>query len=431
MIQFFRSLRHRQYVRPWALAAPIIVLVIALPLLRPLRHPTELSMPEATRLAAVQSLVEHHRLASATANLPTIQPDMPVFTLILAGPYWLLFHMGYRLSRDTAMVSYLLTLFCATIPAAATPGLIYRMGRIFGLSRPMRCALALGVVLCSGLICYATVINPYAAAAFLILASASSLIHSGVASRRSSAAIALAGFFAATAVVIDFSAVPFLFLFPVALLAVRAPATWRGGALLFFAIGVFPPLLLHGLLSTDVIIPSSPTDVVMVSRSASAPMDDDEEDVRPSLLAMVGNETGRLFDALLGSHGLLSHFPALILGGWGIASVLHRHWPGRVKAMALLTACGAVTVVIWIAATGPSDPMLMYANRFFIPFSPLLLYWAGAWLRQSHRPAVWGTAGGLIIFSVFVGVLGAINPYPPAGYDRYTPVAAMHHLLGK
>jgi hypothetical protein len=427
----FQFRRHRQYVRPWALAAPIIVLLIALPLLRPLRHPAELSMQEATRLAAVQSLVEHRHLAPAAANLPQEQPEMPVFTLLLAGPYWLLVHMGYRLSRDTAMVSYLLTLFIATIPAAATPGLIYRMGRLFGLSRPLRCALALGVVLCSGLISYATVINPYAAAAFFVLAAASSLIRSGVASQRSGAAIAFAGFFAALAAVIDLSALPFLFLFPLAQLAARAPVAWRCGAILFFALGAFPLLLLHGLLSTDVVIPPAPSNVAIVNRTPLPPIDDDDEDIRPAPLAMLQNGIAHCFDALLGSHGLLSHFPAMILGVLGIATVLHRHWPGIVKAMALLTLGGAFVVVIWIAARGPSDPMLMYANRFFIVFSPLLLFWAGAWLRQAHRPAVWGTAGGLVIFSLLVGILGAINPYPTAGYRHYTPEAAMHRILSK
>src|SRR5688572_32136591 len=49
----------RQMVRPWALSAPVAVLLIALPLLRPLRAPGEASENELSRLATVQALVEH------------------------------------------------------------------------------------------------------------------------------------------------------------------------------------------------------------------------------------------------------------------------------------------------------------------------------------------------------------------------------------
>jgi hypothetical protein len=427
MIQFF----HRPYVRPWALTAPIIILIVSLPLLRPLRNPTELSMQEATRLAAVQSLVEHHQLAPAAANLPPGEPAMPVFTVLLAGPYWVLYHLGYRLSRDTAMVSYLLTLLCATIPAAATPGLIYRMGRIFQLPRPARFGLSLGVVLCSGLISYATVLNPYAPSAFLVLASAACLIHSAVVPRRSRAAIALAGFFAATAAVIDLSAVPFLILLPLALLTMRESALWRAGAILFFVLGTFPPLLLHRVLSAD--LPREPPMAQMTSANASAApdTDDDQEEEQPSVFLVTGLGIGRVLEALLGSHGLLSHFPAFVLAGLGIGTLMHRHWPGVIKALALLSLCGAAVVIGWVAATGPGNPMLMYANRYYIPFSPLLLFWAGAWLRREHRPATWCAAGILIAVSGAVGLIGAINPCPPNGFNQYTPVAVIQGMLKK
>ncbi|HEY1683844.1 MAG TPA: hypothetical protein VGG19_03700 [Tepidisphaeraceae bacterium] len=419
----------RQYVRPWALAAPVIVLIIATPLLRPLRHPTELSIQESARLAAMQALVEHRQFVAA--NLPPDQPVMPVFTLLLAGPYWLLAHTGYRLSKDTAMVSYLLTLLSATIPVAAAPGLIYRMGRIFVLSRPLRASLALGVTLCSGLISYATVINPHAAAAFLVLAAASSLIRSGAVPRRSGAAVAFAGFFVALAAAIDLSAVPFLLLFPLCVLAVRAPFFWRVGALFFFILGAFPPLLLHTILTTDIINAHPPANIVVVARTTQPAVDPDDEDIRPSALATAAHGTGRFGQTLFGSHGLLSHYPVMILGLAGIYSVLRRYWPRVVKLLAILSAAGALVVLIAVAMTGPDDPELMYAAKWFIPFSPLLLFWSGAWLRQRHRPWVWAMSAVLIAFSAGVGIVGAFNPYPPGGYPYYTPLAAIHHWVAK
>src|SRR3954467_4210072 len=49
-------------VRPWGLAAPILVLIVCLPLLRPLRS-AEMSENEASRLASVRAIVERRTLA--------------------------------------------------------------------------------------------------------------------------------------------------------------------------------------------------------------------------------------------------------------------------------------------------------------------------------------------------------------------------------
>src|SRR5688500_6232753 len=58
ILDYFRRLRSRQVVRPWALCAPVVVLLIALPLLRPLRSPTAPSDHELTYLASIQALAE-------------------------------------------------------------------------------------------------------------------------------------------------------------------------------------------------------------------------------------------------------------------------------------------------------------------------------------------------------------------------------------
>src|SRR5512133_2942209 len=57
---YWRERRQRPWVRPWALAVPTLVLLICLPLLRPLRHPgaDEMSEGEKSRLATVQAMVE-------------------------------------------------------------------------------------------------------------------------------------------------------------------------------------------------------------------------------------------------------------------------------------------------------------------------------------------------------------------------------------
>jgi hypothetical protein len=77
---WLRSYRNRRHVRPWALSVPVVVLLIALPLLRPLRHPDPQAMSddERARLATVQSLVENKTLAidesvSLTATLEILR----------------------------------------------------------------------------------------------------------------------------------------------------------------------------------------------------------------------------------------------------------------------------------------------------------------------------------------------------------------------
>ena len=57
IVAYLRNYRQRQHVRPWALAAPILILLLALPLLRPLRHPT-VTPEEAATLTAVQAMVD-------------------------------------------------------------------------------------------------------------------------------------------------------------------------------------------------------------------------------------------------------------------------------------------------------------------------------------------------------------------------------------
>jgi hypothetical protein len=158
----------RLYIRPWALAAPIAILLLSLPLLRPLRHPLDLSRQESVRLAAARQRVEQQQV--------NLREPMPVFSFLLTGPYWLLHRCGVTFEGNGALVTYLMTLIGVTIPVAASAGLIYRMARLFELTRPLRSALSLIVIVGSGLFSYATVLNPHAPAAFLVPCSGRSRV---------------------------------------------------------------------------------------------------------------------------------------------------------------------------------------------------------------------------------------------------------------
>ena len=144
---WLRRYRNRRLVRPWALSAPIVVLLIALPLLRPLRHPDPraISDDELARLATVQALVEHRTLAiddTGFTRAPQRRSrrdgrwysDQPPMHVGAAGAV-VLGDAPLRgsLRHQPELVMYLLTLLGVTLPVAFAAGLVYRMGRLFEL----------------------------------------------------------------------------------------------------------------------------------------------------------------------------------------------------------------------------------------------------------------------------------------------------------
>jgi hypothetical protein len=71
----------------------------------------------------------------------------------------------------------------------------------------------------------------------------------------------------------------------------------------------------------------------------------------------------------------------------------------------------------------------MFGPQAFIVALPLLLFWGGAWLRRHHGPVKWTLAGTAAVFSIAVTLLGATDPYPRNGYDRYTATQALSNLI--
>ena len=103
----WQYLTRRPMVRPWALASPILVLLVCLPMLRPLRHPDprDVSDDELARLATVQSIVQYGSLALIDPfDMPASQlvrsgdqvysDQPPVMAMLLSGPYWVLTRFG-------------------------------------------------------------------------------------------------------------------------------------------------------------------------------------------------------------------------------------------------------------------------------------------------------------------------------------------------
>src|SRR3954454_678186 len=443
--------RPRKMVRPWALSAPILVLLVALPLLRPLRYPLprQISDEEQARLPTVQAIVEHRTLHIDATDFTTTRSKIevkdrlysnqpPTMSALLSGLYLVMYRNGLTFHNDGPKVMYLLTLLGVTIPAACAAGLIYRMGRLFELRRWWRAALGAATVLCTGMISYATVLNPHVPAATLVLAAAACLVHVTLSPKKTLRPfwMATAGLCAALAAAIDPTAIPFLFLLLVVVGAVRRRIGAQVGGILAYAIGAALPIAVHAALTVPVtgdsfqgitFKPQPPVAAVSAGSFApdSASIDDEDGAAAPALWK-------RVVGALFGAHGVLSHFPVLLLGVAGVGMVMHRHWPTAAKVLASATRAGAGLLIVVYSADRPEWKDwrdAMFAARWFVVFAPLVLFWAGAWLRRKPRPPAWVTAGVLLTFSLFVSVIGAVaGPLPQEGFDHYTAAEAWDRL---
>lgn len=457
---WLRSYRNRRHVRPWALSVPVVVLLIALPLLRPLRHPgaSAISDDERARLATVQSLVEHRTLAidrspfaadtaakvARAGHLYANQP--PTLSVLLAGSYWVLHRLGHDFSSKPDLVMYLLTLLGTTLPVAFAGGLVYRMGRLFELHRPWRAGLALAVVLGSGFISYATVLNAHAPAAALVLASAASLIHVTITNRRAHGSVwlAVSGACAALAAALEPAAVLFVLLFGAVVLALRWTLLQRLAGLLVYLLAAAGPVFLHVSLVQRTtgnvwqgsgLGPERQVSDIDTGAEAGAPgasvglPEADEEDPEASGWQSLWGALGHVAAAFFGRHGVLSHFPVVLLGVVGVTMVMHRHWPSTTKVLASATLAGAGAIIVLYSLRAIDWTQAMFGTRWFVVFLPLTVFWSGVWLRRRHRTVSWVLAGAALGFSVVVSLLGATGPLPPGGFPVYTAAGAARNLV--
>lgn len=437
-------------VRPLALAGPIFVLVVALPLLRPLQHPSEsqVSNDEMLRLATIRALVEHRSLVldRGHAGIPgawtlrtgvySTQP--PMMAVLLSAPAWLMTQMGLTFEENHLLIAYLLTVLGVTLPVAASAGLIYRMGRLFELRRPWRTAMAIAVVTGSGMLSYAVVLNAYAPAAALVLASAACLIHVSAMNRddRRAGWFALAGACSALAATLAPTAIVFTILFVFVIPSMRFSLGRRLAGVMLYVLGIVPVFALHAAWNIPVTEDAIPLSVHLAlrSRPAAAPPitavpEFDDELASPPMWSSVGRTLMWFVNGTIGQHGLFSHFPVVILGIIGIGAVMHRHWPSSTKTLAGATAMGAILVVLLCRIGRLEWSNAMFAAQWFVIFTPMLLFWGGAWLRRSHRRGSWVVAGIAVGFSMIVGLIGATQPTPRHGFDHYTVRHALMRLI--
>lgn len=460
---YVRWFRKRPLVRPWALSAPIFVLIICLPLMRPLRHPDpeKVSDDEQARLATIQAVVEHHTLEIqrtsffATRDVICVkgkdgQPrwysdQSPVMAVLLSGPYWVMHWQGLSFDRNPVIAEYLLTLLGVTLPIAFAAGLLYRMARMFELRRPVRAALALAVVIGSGWISYATVLSGGAAAAALVVMGAAALVQASFSVRRAAslAWVATGGLCLALAATYELAALAFL----VFLILVVAGYRWSRGVRLAaasaYVAAAMVPLLLYAALNRSVTGDLRPGFLhaesafhadtpVPSNRSPSLSRWSDDEDEPPTFWHSTWRDFVSFLRAFVGGHGLVTHFPVLLFGLLGVGTVLRRHWPGTTKGMVCATVLAALAIMVGYTLQHADWNDAMFANRWFLVFLPLSLFWAGAWLRRPHHTGTWIVAASLWGFSALIALVGATDPQPRQGYDQkysYSAAGAFMNLV--
>jgi hypothetical protein len=447
------DLRHfltKPHVRPWALSTPIVVLLLCLPLLRPLRHPDPrlISDDELGRLATVQSLVEHRTLAidRSTAFFPsqgvihrgqhTYSDQPPTLAVLLSGPYWVMRKFDLTFHNNPALVAYLLTLIGVTIPVALGSGLIYRMGRMFELPRPKRALLALVVALGSGFVSYGVVLNAQAPAAALVLAATAAIVHVTISRRAgvTSGWLAIAGMAAMLAAAINPAAVAFFVLLGCSIFVMRWRLRNKVGGLILYLLGASGPFILHAALmkpiTGDVLPPRFHSELIAQTAAPASAADAVDDDLATAgWWDALGRNLTRLTAAFFGRHGIFSHFPVLVFGVLGVAAVMHRHWPMTTKALATATLVGGGAIIVVCSLVFLVGPGTMFGPQMFILFLPLTLFWAGAWLRKRHHAVTWAGAGILLVFSASASILGATDPCPREGYDGYTVAQALSNLI--
>lgn len=420
----------RPIVRPWALLGPILLLLLCLPILRPLRHPAELPQEEFKLVEMVKQNLTGDLYVSNTPpiSLQSLTEPSPMFALVLTAPAWLMQKLGFDFENNATFMAYMLIALGVTLPVALSAGLIYRMGRLFELSRPKRAILGIVCVTASGLISYATTLSAHALAATLLIAAAASVMQTLRAPRAATAMIwtILSGFFAMLAATLDAAALPVSFLMPIVFLAWRVNWGFRILAVGLFIAGSIAPVFLHRSLHGR---PTSGPLAELAAQPQLKEWDDIRGEWDVSVSHWLGFHIERLSVFTVGAHGLFSHFPLLILGAIGVLMLMHRNWPESIKWLAAATLLASIVAVVAIVLSRIEYEQAAFATRWFIAFSPLLLFWCGAWMRREHRKSSWTAATFAAAFSIAVAYLGAIRPMPPGGYDGFTAASALQRIV--
>lgn len=402
--------------RPWALATPILVLLFALPLSRPIASPNQTTPSERLLLASVQSLASGRGLALDPARFAgqpgTVEHEgriyadrPPMLAVMLAGPAVVLQRCGLDFDRDEPLMTFALTVLGVTLPVAFGAGFVYRMARVFDLSRPRRVALSILCVFATGWVSYATVLNPHAPAAACVMLAVSALLSVGSARRigRSLWVLILAGQLAALAATIDPWTLPLVLPLPLVVLGFDTTRIRKTLGIVLMTLGAAPVVWSHSAWSISAF-----------------------DSIIPPAAGFVGatRTMADLWTITLGSHGILVHFPLLVAGVIGGVMIVRGHWPTHVRILATLVLAWLAVALAFSVLVIDANRGQMFALRWGVTFSPMVLFLGGVLLRRNLSTVRRLSLATLAVVSIAASVIGAKLPLPAGRFQNITVVDA-------
>jgi hypothetical protein len=117
-----------------------------------------------------------------------------------------------------------------------------------------------------------------------------------------------------------------------------------------------------------------------------------------------------LFNILLGTHGFFSYTPLLILSFWGIYKTIKTKSDFLWEALMILF--GFVIIICFYTILARDYGGSAYGFRWFITITPLIYFFIILLYRKSVRYTLSIIFSLLFIWSLFVALIGVIDPWP-------------------
>jgi hypothetical protein len=369
---------------------------------------------ETSRLAVVESLVDHGTFVIDRSRFSTFDKvkikghfysDKPLLLSVgLAGIYWLLRHLGgLGFEHSYGATLQLLTFLGIGGFSLLLAALCFARLQQAGASPALSWLAAAATVLSTWVLSYGTTINNHTPAAAVLFALEWTLERAlgerGAEPTRASrfvAAGALAG------LLFDFELATGGIFFVAGLATIAATRPGARSPLIAYVGGFLGPVVLMMVL--DLIAHGSVIPAYLASGGQSF-RGNIHSDAAAGL-RRPENALRYLFEITLGNRGVFSYMPALVFALPALAlraTGARMHWSWT----------SALVIVMLFYATQTGDfGGWAYGFRFLIPLLPLLLYRAVLWL-SAHRTRAFQTifAAALCIGSLTAAV-GAYNPWP-------------------
>ncbi|MGD9487326.1 MAG: hypothetical protein AB7W47_04855 [Calditrichaceae bacterium] len=394
--------------------------------------PKAASWNDSSRMAVVQSLVEHGTFAidrsvfSDTGDKIFVNghfySDKPALPAILgAAVYWPLYHLGIRLDYGWNASYYLITLFTVKLFWIIGLAAFYSALGFTGISNRKRFWLTLALGIASLHFTWSSTFNNHSLAASMLMTGYYFLLRARYA-ESDSKDVFYGGFFLALAAAMDIPTSVFYAGFAAYILTnppLRKKAVFYFIPLLFTAL----PALLLSYLITGSIIPAQ------IDRSyfeyPGSPWNGSNElsGISVNSLPVFLEYSAQM---MIGPKGFLLYNPFL----WIALPLLIREIKNKSKFRkeALVIGTASLIMILYYLLMTNNYAGDSYSIRWFVPFIPLWFFFLYPRLRIS-RVARQRVFNIFFTISLIISVIGLINPWTISRYSSTPFVANIQQVL--